>query len=152
MWDSKDITHLPFKPTKTLEINAAVNGLIWSPHCKELFSAHGVQFEHKPARDATKKRTLSFIPSVEDLRERAKEDLLSTGSSDAEKVPVFEPRLDVGAGKVKTSKQRPTIVNGPLQHSLLVHDYPSGKRLMTMAGAHRTTVSSFYSNGIHILC
>ncbi|TEB33788.1 WD40 repeat-like protein [Coprinellus micaceus] len=109
-WNTKKLSSSPFEPEKTFIMNAAVHSLIWSPHCKEILSVHGVQFQHEATTHRHRR-------------------LSATGGT-GDSVP------QRGASK-------PTIVpSGALTHSLIVHDYPSGKRVLSLPRAHRHTISA----------
>ncbi|KAF5325887.1 hypothetical protein D9611_001030 [Ephemerocybe angulata] len=52
-------------------------------------------------------------------------------------------RVSSTAGRpAAATKSKPTVVLGPLTHSMVVHDYPSGKRLLTMGRAHRHCITA----------
>ncbi|KAJ3528404.1 hypothetical protein NMY22_g9432 [Coprinellus aureogranulatus] len=114
-WSTNKLNQGPLEPEKTLTLNAAVHSLIWAPHCKEILSVHGVQFQEEAS---THRRRQSTEPGA----------------------IVATPSTTTLSASERRSK--PTIVPGPLTHSLVVHDFPSAKRLFTLTKAHRHSIST----------
>ena len=94
-------------PTHIIPLNTSVTSLLWSPHCKELLSTHG----------------MSWLP-----RGGASEscpNLLAASSSESSLVP--------GTGRRRNrERERPVSVKTPLTNSLTVHAYPSLRRVVSV--------------------
>ncbi|TFK36596.1 WD40-repeat-containing domain protein [Crucibulum laeve] len=112
IWSSSNVSTACPTPVETFPLNTTVYSLLWSPHCKELLSTQGYSFTPPLVR----RSSLSTIYGIPHTRPR----------SSSSRMP---PEMDI----------KPA--SGPLLNSIVVHDYPSGKRLLTLTNAHRSAVT-----------
>ncbi|TFK29124.1 cell division control protein [Coprinopsis marcescibilis] len=126
VWNLNAISNPLYAPERTISLNTAVHDIIWSPHCKEILSVHGMSFQAPPAAQ----RQPRFFGSQ------------ATNLGVSASAP---PAVTSMMKKI----EKPTIVETPLTNSILVHDYPTGKRLLTLPQAHRhaITASTLGPNG-----
>ncbi|KAJ2911725.1 hypothetical protein MD484_g8687, partial [Candolleomyces efflorescens] len=137
VWGTSKLSSGPIEPEKTFSLNSAVHSVIWSPHCKELLSVHGVQFEHAPTTHR-QRRSLSLLPSSTSVFRLGSTVQAAGGALN----PPATPLLPDHSSSALAKKSKPTIIAGPLTHSIVVHDYPSGKKLFTLSRAHRHSITA----------
>lgn len=95
-------------PTHIIPLNTSVTSLLWSPHCKEILSTHG----------------MSWLP-----RGGASESCPNLASSSS----ATESSLIPGTSRRRNrERERPVSVKTPLTNSLTVHSYPSLRRVVSV--------------------
>lgn len=112
MWEVAKVCEPGYGPEMTLILNNPVHDLVWSPHCQEILSVHGS----------------SFQPPASPKRRRTSPRLLGDNATQ----PSTRTRL--------TNKKDLKIINNELTNSIVVHGYPSGRRLLTLTSAHREPI------------
>ncbi|KAM5532512.1 hypothetical protein V8D89_013799 [Ganoderma adspersum] len=95
-------------PTHIIPLNTSVTSLLWSPHCKELLSTHG----------------MSWLP-----RGGPSESCPNLASTSTN----TESSLMPGTTRRRNrDRERPVSVKTPLTNSLTVHSYPSLRRVVSV--------------------
>jgi cell division cycle protein 20 (cofactor of APC complex) len=96
------------------------------------------------ARSPTPIQTISLNNSVYSLHwsPHCKELLSTHGMSFLPPaIPRRHSSLTGGDANKRDIDQKLTFINTPLANSIIVHEWPSGKRLMTLTNAHSSAVS-----------
>lgn len=96
-------------PVHIIPLNTSVTSLVWSPHCKELLSTHGISWLPRGGANDS----CPNLPSSSNASASAG----PSGSNAA------------GAGR---RRERPISAKTPLTNALAVHAYPSLRRIVSV--------------------
>ena len=112
-------------PVHIIPLNTSVTSLVWSPHCKELLSTHGISWLPRGGANDS-------CPNLPASASSSTSASAAAGAASLDDPLGRTPPPGAGGGGSGRRRDRPISAKTPLTNALAVHAYPSLRRVVSV--------------------